>query len=326
VVAVMVFYFENGKNKNYHCSRMKSYLKLSLLFVSLFIFMNGYSQICLQIEEGPKRVVVNTDHVTKVKVLNVPTGASVKIWANKERVYSFNGEAVLKYTDSIISYHVVEIDVRVELNKKIIFSENRATEFVYFKPDIALQIKGSEYVYKGINTEFNLCIAGSANQDLVITGYGFPLTKLGSSHYRTFINDARSEVKMGFGIKTMEDSFLNLEKKTIKIYDLPRPNFDLSRSVDSVLLSDTMIGIRTLIPPDLMGRVQPQIQNFTVQIWSTTGVQNFSSNGSEIKGELLAAIKKMKSGDLLYFKNIQFKWHDKQAETMLINTFAFSKN
>ncbi len=288
--------------------------------------MNGYSQICLQIEEGPKRVVVNTDHVIKVKVLNVPTGASVKIWANKERVYSFNGEAVLKYTDSIVRFHEVEIDVRVEVNRKIVFSEKRTIEFAFFRPDIALQIKGSEYFYRGLTTEFNLCVAGVTNIEMVIAPNGFFLGKLESSHYRANNIGVKSEVKMAIGIKTMEDSFLNLEKKTIKIYDLPKPNFNLTCSIDSILSSDTIINLHTIVPPDLMGRVQPQIQNFTVQIWSATGVQNFIANGSEIKGELLEIIKNMKSGDLLYFKKIQFKWHEKQTEPMLINTVAFSRS
>jgi hypothetical protein len=269
---------------------------------------------------------VNTDHVIKVKVLNVPAGASVKLWANKQRVYIVNGEAVLKFTDSIVRFHEVEIDVRVEVNRKIVFSEKRTIEFAFFRPDIALQIKGSEYFYRGLTTEFNLCVAGVTNIDLSLLPYMFYLTKLESSHYRANTIARTSEVELGFGIKTMEDSFLKLEKKLIKVYDLPRPNFNLSCSIDSILSSDTIINLHTIVPPDLMGRVQPQIQNFTVQIWSATGVQNFIANGSEIKGELLEIIKKMKSGDLLYFKNIQFKWHEKQTEPMLINTVAFSRS
>ena len=296
------------------------------MFGCLLIFRNGYSQICLHIDEGPKRVVVNTDHVIKVKVLNVPTGASVKLWANKQRVYIVNGEAELKFTDSIISFHEVEIDVRVEVDKKIVFSEKRVLEFTFFKPDIALQIKGSDYFYRGLNTDFKLTVSGFPNFDLILTSFAFSIRKFENSDYRASVNNKLEELKLGVSLKYFEDSFLNLEKKIIKVYDLPRPNFNLSCSIDSILSSDTILNLHTIVPPDLMGRVQPQIENLTVQIWSATGVQNFIANGSEIKGELLEIIKKMKSGDLLYFKNIQFKWHEKQTEPMLINTVAFSRS
>lgn len=305
---------------------MKSYLKLSLLFGCWLIFRNGYSQICLQIDEGPKRAMVNTDYVIKVKVLNVPKGASLKVWANKEQVETNNGEADIVFTDSVLSYHIADIIVKVEANKKIIFKESRQVEFIFFKPDIALQIKGSEYFYRGLDTDFKLTVSGYPNSDLIVTCFGFPLRKLENSDYRAYMNDGRDELKLGVSLKYLEDSILKLGTKVFRIYDLPQPSFKLNCSIDSILNIDTMIGIQTLIPPDLLGRVKPQIQKCTLQIWSSTGVQNFNAIGSELKGELLEAIKKMKSGDLLYFKNIQFKWIETQAEPMLINTVAFSKN
>ena len=273
-----------------------------LLLLNIF-FLNG--QVGVIVDIPSNKIPIGADFIADIRVHNMPEKGKLQVKVNGAEIESNGSEAkvVIKDIDSSISENVVILDIAVLKNGSKIYSEKRELIYMSFQPYVCIESQRNGIFYKHIDNTFTVAANGFTKQELTLHLY-IPTRAVGEKFVFT-PRSIDSIYPISVAARLADGSQMLLDKRTIQLQELPKPELKLSKNIQELSLSDTALNLNLSF--STLKDLKCVITEFVIQIKSNNSITKRVISGSQINGDILEIIRNLKPGDSITLTNLQYE-------------------
>lgn len=273
-----------------------------LLLLNIF-FLKGQVGVIVNIPSN--KIPIGADFIADIKVHNMPEKGRLAVKVNGTDIEVIGSEAkvVIKDIDCTISENIVILDLAVFKYGSKIYSEKRELIFMRFQPYVCIESQRNGIFYKHIDNTFTVAANGFTLQELAISIY--ISTRKVEEKYVFTPRSIDSIYPISVFGNLPDGTLMLLDKRTIHLQELPSPDLKLSKNIQEISLSDTVLNLNLsfLTLKDL----KCVITEFVIHIKSNNSITKRVISGSQINGDILEIIRNLKSGDSITLSNLQYE-------------------
>lgn len=317
---------------------MYNLLRIILILILPCSFLTrGHAQILFSTHSGTTSVAENSTYTFYVDVENLPKGAIIRaITKGGIGVLSYNAdtdnelfELVKEDTSWRISIadnrvtveidaqglgvhtHALTVEVYSSMEsytlKKVLKTWEKTLEFSVERMLACVELKNSPMIYEGIETEFEVAVAGIYNSRLHLSATGANLRATPTGY--TFIPTVPpgSTIILIIAARMDDGRTIIVDHKEFFIHPMPDPAIQIFYPGPS----GTAYPILLLTHP-VMNLKGISVQSWELELTLSGKVKKFKGVGNVLNEDAMKSWRKLKPGDSYLFKNVRVSTPEKQ--------------
>lgn len=283
--------------------------RLSCLFLLLILTSKLQSQPFVNITVPSQMILKGQPFEATVEARNMPANGMLQVMFNgyREMVMLKDSTATISVVDTVIGDYEAVIDARIIVAKKTVLRESRKLYYTIFPLVYALELGPSNILYRGVENQFNLAVAGIAPQNIMLSITGGATIRKTSTAFAVTTYSRDSIVALTIAAN-MGGKIVMLARKIYHLADRPAVVCSIDRKVSDISPADTAIRVRANLPGALQRIAPPAVLSFSCRMWTGGAWTSYRFSGNTIRGELVNKIRDMRQGDLLFVEEISIQW------------------